>query len=113
MALTMNAMGTNLAGDSRVTILALTPTMANDTTAAATTMAESDVTSRWARKSASRSALPPTNCAVTAAAASMAARKAGSKRDFEGSSRDRGEDVIELPAVILPSDANGIGPSFR
>jgi hypothetical protein len=43
----------------------------------------------------------------------MAARKAGSRLDFEDSTRDCGEDVIELPAVILPSDANGIGPSFR
>ena len=50
----------------------LAVTKAIETAAVAITIAGSDVTSRFARKSASRVALPATNCAITAAAQTIA-----------------------------------------
>ncbi len=58
-ALTANAHGTNLAGESRDTPFAFTATSAMEKIDVAMTIAGSEVTSSWARNSASRAALPP------------------------------------------------------
>src|SRR5688500_14152927 len=49
----------------------------------AITIAGSEVTSTWARNSASRAALPPTNCAVTTPAPMMAVTTADADGDWE------------------------------
>src|SRR5687767_15908632 len=71
-ALTVKAIGTNTAGDTWRSPFDVSATRPIDTTAVAMTIAGSDVTSRLARYKASRVAFPAMNCAVTAAAQSMA-----------------------------------------
>jgi hypothetical protein len=72
MALTTNAIGTNVSGETRRRMPEVRATSRIEKAAVAITMVGSDVTSRLARKSASRVALPAMNCALTAAAPTMA-----------------------------------------
>src|SRR5919106_7058804 len=71
-ALAANASEKNVAGERARRPRALTSTSPIDSTAVAMTIAGSEVTSRLARYSASRVALPAMNCAVTVPAQSMA-----------------------------------------
>ncbi len=82
-ALMANAHGTNLAGDRRETPLAFTATSVMEKMEVAMTIAGSEVTSSSARNSASRAALPATNCAVTRPAQMMAVSTAGEISDFD------------------------------
>src|SRR6187401_3544967 len=75
-ALTANAHGTNPAGESRETPFAFTATSAMEKIDVAMTIAGSEVTSIWARNSASRAALPPTNCEETRPAQMIAVNTA-------------------------------------
>ena len=81
--LTANAQGTNLAGESRVTPFAFTATSTIEKIDVAMTIAGSEVTSIWARNSASRAALPPTNCEETAPAQMIAVTTADPDCDCE------------------------------
>src|SRR3954463_14447272 len=70
--LAANDSGTSVDGETRRAARALSATRMSDNTAVATTAAGRAVKSSDARKSASRTALPPTNCAITAPEHSIA-----------------------------------------
>jgi hypothetical protein len=76
----VKAIGTNVAGATILRPRELANTSRIDSAAVATTIVGSVVTSRFARYSASRVALPAMNCALTAPEQIIARTMAGSDR---------------------------------
>src|SRR6185503_6674973 len=102
MPLIAKASGTNVAGATFCSPRELAITSRIDTTAVPITIVGSVVTSRFARYSASRVALPAMNCALTAAEQIIAMMTAGSDRV--------GDDLIRTVGVRGMRDVGALEP---
>jgi hypothetical protein len=101
----VKAIGTNTDGATFWSTRELAITRKIDTTAVPITIVGSVVTSRFARYSASRVALPAMNCALTAAEQIIAMMTAGSVRVWDEVIRTVGDQGMRVADAPEPLDA--------